>query len=125
MDMKINKEIMDYSEKIFFGLTGRQFFLCLLGLAVSVTLFFVFPFSVDAKLFLCILAITPFALAAFLKIGGLNMEEYLKRWINKVRTPPLKHGNENIYHQMYRRLKYDESVLGTSPHRFEKRKKEE
>ena len=41
MEIKMNKEILDYKETIFFGLTMRQFIFSLLACAVAVTLYFI------------------------------------------------------------------------------------
>ena len=39
MEIKINKEITDYKEKIFFGLTIRQFIFSLVAVGIAVLLF--------------------------------------------------------------------------------------
>ena len=40
MEIKVNKEIRDYSETIFFGLSMRQFFFSTIACAVAVLLYF-------------------------------------------------------------------------------------
>ena len=42
MEVKINKEIRDYQENIYFGLNLRQFICSILGIAMSVLLYFMF-----------------------------------------------------------------------------------
>ncbi len=39
MEVKINREIRDYTESIFFGLSMRQFIFSLLAVAVAVVLY--------------------------------------------------------------------------------------
>ena len=41
MEIKMNKEILEYKETIFFGLTMRQFIFSLLACIVTVTLYFI------------------------------------------------------------------------------------
>lgn len=41
MEIKMNKEILEYKETIFFGLTMRQFIFSLLACIVAVVLYFV------------------------------------------------------------------------------------
>ena len=40
MEVKINKEIRDYTEKIYFGLTLRQLIFSLLACGVAVIIYF-------------------------------------------------------------------------------------
>lgn len=41
MQIQINKEIRDYYESMFFGLSARQFFFSLEAVAVSVLTYFI------------------------------------------------------------------------------------
>ena len=41
MEVKINKEIRNYTESMFFGLSMRQFIFSVLAVAVAVVLYFV------------------------------------------------------------------------------------
>ncbi|MFQ9917649.1 MAG: PrgI family protein [Flavonifractor plautii] len=40
LEVRINKEVRDYQEKLFFGLTLRQFLFALLAVAVAVGVYF-------------------------------------------------------------------------------------
>ena len=40
MEIKINREIRDYSESMFFGLSMRQFFFSLIAIGVAVGIYF-------------------------------------------------------------------------------------
>jgi len=40
MEVKINKEIRDYQESMFFGLSLRQFIFSLLAVGIAVLLYF-------------------------------------------------------------------------------------
>ncbi|MFA5485274.1 MAG: PrgI family protein [Candidatus Pacearchaeota archaeon] len=107
MEIKINKEVRDYSEKVLFGLTGRQFLLACSAIILSTVLFFVIPLQTDIKLLICLFASSPLVILGFAKVQGHTVEEYLKRRRDRVKTPNLKLGNENIYHQAYRRYQFE------------------
>ena len=40
MEVRINKEVRDYQESLFFGLSLRQFLFALLAVAVAVAVYF-------------------------------------------------------------------------------------
>ena len=40
LEVRINKEVRDYQESLFFGLTLRQFMFALLAVAVAVGIYF-------------------------------------------------------------------------------------
>ena len=40
MEIKINKEIRNYTESMFFGLSHRQFFFAIIGVGFSVLMYF-------------------------------------------------------------------------------------
>ena len=40
MEVKINREIRDYTESMFFGLSMRQFFFSVLAMGIAVLLYF-------------------------------------------------------------------------------------
>lgn len=79
IEVRINKEVRDYQEGIFFGLTLRQF-LCALG-AVAVALavyFFLGPALGGADVgWACVLAAAPFALCGFFQYNGMKFERFL------------------------------------------------
>ena len=41
MEIKINREIRDYTESMFFGLSMRQFFFSLIGAGAAIVMYFV------------------------------------------------------------------------------------
>lgn len=63
MEVKIPKEIRDYRESIFFGLSARQFFCSLLAVGVAVGLYFGLRPLVGTQEvgWICILGAAPFA----------------------------------------------------------------
>ena len=83
MEVKINKEIRDYTESVYFGLSLRQFIFSILACCVAVLLYFVFKpyFGIETLSWLCILGAAPFAAIGFVKYNGMNAEEFIKAFI--------------------------------------------
>ncbi len=111
MEIKINKEVREYSEKVLFGLTARQFILGLAAVAVALVLYFILPLQTDLKLLICLIATAPFIVFGFARVQGHTPEEYLKRRRDRLRTPELKLGDENTYYRIYRRHKYGQRMI--------------
>ena len=85
MEVKINREIRDYSESVYFGLSLRQFIFSILACGVAVILYFVFRpyFGIETLSWMCIWGAVPFAAIGFVKYNGMNAEEVL---INIIRN---------------------------------------
>lgn len=83
MEVKINKEIRDYSESVYFGLSLRQFIFSILACGVAVIIYFVLRpyFGIETLSWLCILAAVPFAAIGFVKYNGMNAEEFITAFI--------------------------------------------
>mgnify|MGYP000863927190 FL=1 len=83
MEVKINKEIRDYTESVYFGLSLRQFIFSILACGMAVILYFVFRpyFGIETLSWLCILGAAPFAAIGFIKYNGMNAEEFLLAYI--------------------------------------------
>ena len=80
---KINKEIRDYTESVYFGLSLRQFVFSILACGMAVLLYFFFRpyFGVETLSWLCILGAAPFAAIGFIKYNGMNAEEFVIAYI--------------------------------------------
>jgi len=83
MEVKINKEIRDYTESIFFGLSLRQFLFSICACGISVLLYFVLNpyFEIETLSWLCILGAAPFAVLGFVSYNGLSAEKFIIAWI--------------------------------------------
>ena len=79
----IHKEIRDYSESVYFGLSLRQFIFSILACGVAVLIYFVLRpyFGIETLSWLCILAAVPFAAIGFVKYNGMNAEEFITAFI--------------------------------------------
>ena len=70
MEVRINKEVRNYQESLFFGLSLRQFLFALLAVAVAVgTYFGLLPILGNGEIgWVCVLAAFPFALGGFFSV---------------------------------------------------------
>ena len=69
MEVKINREIRNYTESMFFGLSLRQFIFSVLACGVAVGLYFLLrPYvGTETVSWVCILGAAPFAALGFVK----------------------------------------------------------
>ena len=83
MEVKINREIREYTENIFFGLSMRQFFFSLCACLVAVLLYFILKpyFGIETLSWVCILGAIPFALLGFVKYNGMTAEKFIWTWV--------------------------------------------
>lgn len=104
MEVKINKEIRNYTESIFFGLSLRQFIFSVLACIVAVILYFLFKqkLGMEVASWICILGAAPFTALGFIKYNGMTIEKFILAWIkSEVLVPKyLKFISENIYYQI-------------------------
>lgn len=104
MEIKVNKEIRDYTESIFFGLSMRQFIFALLACVVAIGLYFIFKDYLGTEMlsWVCILGAVPFAILGFLKYNGMYAEEFIVAWVkSEILTPRILFFQaENIYYEL-------------------------
>lgn len=104
MEIKVNKEIRDYTESIFFGLSMRQFIFSIMACAVAVLLYFLLKghFGVETLSWVCILGAMPFGILGFVKYNGMNAEEFVIAWIKSEILLPkvLLFNGDNIYYEL-------------------------
>lgn len=83
MEIRINKEIQDYRESIFFGLSARQLLFSLLAAGTAVLLYLGLHDLLGTELvsWLCVFASTPFALLGFFRYHGMPFESFLRAYI--------------------------------------------
>ena len=90
MEVKINKEIRNYTESIFFGLSLRQFIFSVCACGIAVLLYFLLkPYlGIETLSWVCILGAIPFAILGFLKYNGMTAEKFILAWIkSEILTP--------------------------------------
>lgn len=79
MERKINKEIREYREAMFWGLTLRQFFFSVLGLGISVGIYFLLraKLGMEAVSWACIFGMLPCAMLGFVTYNKMPAEKFL------------------------------------------------
>ena len=92
MEVKINKEIRNYTESMFFGLSMRQFIFSVLACGVAVGLYFLLrpKFGTETLSWMCILGASPFAMMGFVKYNGMTAEKFVWAWIKSEFLMPKK-----------------------------------
>ena len=105
MEVKINKDIREFSESIFFGLSLRQFIFSGLACIVAVILYFVLKpfFGIETLSWVCILGAVPFAILGFIKYNGMTAEKFIVAFIKSEFIIPKKltFKAKNIYAELF------------------------
>lgn len=103
LEVKINREIRNYTEAMFFGLSMRQFVFSVLACGVAVGLYFLLSPHVGTETvsWMCVLGAAPFAALGFIRYHGMNAEQFLWAWIKSEFLIPkrLLFNPENIYYE--------------------------
>ena len=114
MEIRINKEIKDYHESLFMGLSMRQFICSLGAVGAAVGIYFGLSNVLDKETvsWLCIVCAAPLAAAGFFKYNGMNFEQFVIAYIyseficSGVRT----YKSENYIYDAYKEVLKDVSV---------------
>ena len=106
MEVKINKDIREFSESIFFGLSLRQFIFSLLACVVAVILYFTLKphLGLETVSWVCILGAIPFAVLGFVKYNGMTAEQFIVAFIQSEFLIPkrLTFKSKNIYAEIFK-----------------------
>lgn len=102
MEVKINREIRNYKENIFFGLSIRQFIFSLLSCLSAVFLYFLLRNKVNTEVlsWICMLGAIPFVVLGFVTYNGMTIEKFIFALIKSELLIPrnLKFSSEDIYY---------------------------
>ena len=103
MEVKINREIRNYTESMFFGLSMRQFFFSVAAMGVAVLLYFLLKphFGTETVSWMCILGAAPFAALGFINYHDMTAEQFLWAWLRSELLEPreLRFESENTYYE--------------------------
>ena len=101
LEIKINKEIRDYQEAVFMGLSLRQFLFSLLACGVAIGIYFGLKdvIGTETVSWLCIIGAFPFAVLGFVKYHGMTAEKAIMAYIKSEMMMPreLKQKCTNLY----------------------------
>ena len=92
MEVKINKEIREYTENVFFGLSLRQFFFSVCTIVTTVLLYFLSSkfLGKESLSWLCIIGACPFAVLGFFKYNGMPAEKIIMCYLRSEFIIPKK-----------------------------------
>lgn len=122
MEIKINREVRNYHETIFFGLSARQFFCSVTAIGIAVGAYFLFINALGKEItsWLCIAFASPFAVAGFFSYNSMPFEKFI---CSVIKTKFLfgkrrLYISENLYEQILksdkktskRRTKHNEDI---------------
>ena len=103
MEVKINREIREYTESMFFGLSLRQFVFSLLAVLVAVGIYFILKphLGTETVSWVCILGAAPFAALGFIRYNGMTAERFILVWLRSEFLMPkrLTFRATNIYYE--------------------------
>ena len=82
MEVKINKEIRNYTESMFFGLSLRQCIFSVLAVGVAVGIFFGLrgQLGTETVSWICVLGAAPFGAMGFITYHGQTCEQFVWTW---------------------------------------------
>lgn len=130
MEVKINKDIREFSESIFFGLSLRQFVFSVIACIVAVILYFALkPYlGLETLSWVCILGAAPFAVLGFVKYNGMTAEKFIVAVIKSELLTPKKltFKATNIYAETFKPTidkKLKQSLLKPQKKKKEKKNK--
>lgn len=89
MEIKINKEIRNYTEALYFGLSARQCIFSALAVVSAAAVYFIFGDILPKGIlsYVCILTTLPFAYFGFFTYQGMNGEEFAMCLVRYVLMP--------------------------------------
>ena len=106
MEVKINREIRNYTESMFFGLSMRQFAFSVLAVGIAVLLYFVLKpvVGMETVSWMCILGAAPFAAMGFISYHGMTAEQFLWAWLCSEMLEPkeIRFEPVNLYYELLR-----------------------
>ena len=119
MEIKINREIRDYHESMFMGLSLRQSVFSILAIAVAVGLYFWLNPILGTEMvsWVCILGAVPFAVLGFVSYHGMPAEKFLWVWFRSEILEPkrLCFKPNNLYYELMKDTiaKHEKEVKNT------------
>lgn len=106
MEVKINREVREYTESVFFGLSLRQFIFSILACGIAIGLYFLLrPYlGMENVSWICVLGAFPFAAVGFIRYHGMNAEQFVWAWLKSELLFPKRmlYCPENLYYELFK-----------------------
>lgn len=109
MEIKVNREIRDYNEAIFLGLSLRQLIFSAMAICVAVAVYFLLKdtLGMETRSWLCILCAAPFGALGFIRYNGMTAEKLLVCVFRTITLPKvLLFQAENYYESLTKEAKF-------------------
>ncbi|MFA0814766.1 MAG: PrgI family protein [Anaerofustis sp.] len=107
MEIKMNREIREYTESIFLGLSLRQFVFSLAAVLTAVLLYFMLRNRIptEAVSWVCVIGAMPFGFLGFFRYHGMNAEQTIIAVVKSEILMPkiLTFQSEPFYYSITRR----------------------
>lgn len=104
MEIKINREIRDYHESMFMGLSLRQTLCSLLAVGAAAGLYFWLEpiWGTEATSWACMAGAVPFAALGFFSYHGMPAEKFVWVWLRSELLEPrsLCCKSTNLYYEL-------------------------
>ena len=104
MEIKINREIRDYHESMFMGLSLRQTVFSVMAIAVAVGLYFWLNPILGTEMvsWVCILGAVPVAVLGFVSYHGMPAEKFAWVWFRSEILEPKRYcfRPNNLYYEL-------------------------
>lgn len=120
MEIKVNKEIRNYTESIAFGLNLRQCFFSVTACIIAVIIYFICidHLGLEVTSWFCMLGAAPFAALGFVTYQGMNAEQI---FVTFVRSLILQHTElidepYNLYYEIMKDYINDKQKEGVKKH---------
>ena len=112
LEVKINREIREYTESMFFGLSLRQFIFSVLACGVAVGVYFLLRpvLGLETTSWLCTVVAVPFGAIGFLRYNGMPAEKVLLAIIRSELLMPnhVTFRSDNFYWHLREEAERDE-----------------
>ena len=127
MEVKMNKEIRDYQESMFWGLSFRQCLFSVLAILAALGIYFLTRKYAGEQVtgWLCVLGAAPFAACGFFRYHGMTAEQFAWAVIKSELLYPkrLVFKSENLYFScMEESLRLGEKMMGNGAELLEKKR---
>ena len=92
MEVKINREIRQYTESVFFGLDLRQLLFSVAAIVSAAAAWFFLKGKIgkETASWASILSAVPFAALGFVNYNGMNAEQLLPAWVRSGALKPVR-----------------------------------
>lgn len=108
MEIKVNKEVRDYTESIFLGLSFRQFLFSVIACVVAIIIYLstVDILGMEITSWLCMIGAAPFASLGFTSFQKMNAEEILVTAFQSLLLSSRNLIDQpfNLYHEMFKEI---------------------